>query len=392
MDGGTTYIRLRTPEALDDPTRLITIRVPSDAHTGQPRSAAQEGGNYFDLGTELGRSFRGSRAEVGRIRNVTENVGGGQYAVMGNLEGALRWRFFGHTPETTGRLVPPDMAPLPSRYGTQGPQPPPATADPNQPRMLGVLPPHAAAGPPPDAVPFRGVAGKGGVSTEEHERALASLTGVQRTFLDALQAAERAGVGGTPLRLYNDVIYRGRTSAITERDLSGEEREELRRLVESHVARTGRRSGRFDHSDYAAALGGSRDHPDLAAIRGRPDLSQVLGGFQYSVGDDGRISITDTYDFNRARGDAWDDSRLVQFLSAFLEPRALAAGIGRRIRPDDGRGIPVQITLGRKSQDRLPSEPPPMRPGDDAPAGDPAGRLRSLDRFFADMGIDTRMH
>jgi hypothetical protein len=145
-DGGTTYIRLRVPE---NRTGLITIRVPRDAHAGQPRSAAQEGGNYFDLGTELGRSFRGSRAEVGRIRNVTENAGGGQYAVMDNLEGALRWRFFGHTPETTGRLVPPEMAPLPSRYGTQGPQPPPATADPNQPRLLGVLPPVAAAGMDP---------------------------------------------------------------------------------------------------------------------------------------------------------------------------------------------------------------------------------------------------
>ncbi len=153
---------------------------------------------------------------------------------------------------------------------------------------------------------------------------LSSLSSVERGFLGALSAAESAGIGGTKLKLYNDIIQRGRTSPITENDLQPDEQEKLKALV----LKQGKPEGKIDYKDYVGS--------------GMPE--DILGGFRYKV-DNGVVHITDTYDFNKAKGGSWDDNSLVQALAAFTSPKNLAAEIGRKIAPDSKPGVPVRITL-----------------------------------------------
>ncbi|MCZ3377420.1 transglycosylase SLT domain-containing protein [Rhizobium sp. AG207R] len=153
---------------------------------------------------------------------------------------------------------------------------------------------------------------------------LSNLSPVERGFLGALSAAESAGIGGTKLKLYNDIIQRGRTATITENDLQPDEQEKLKALV----LKQGKPEGKIDYKDYVGS--------------GMPE--DILGGFRYKV-DNGVVHITDTYDFNKAKGGSWDDNSLVQALAAFTSPKNLAAEIGRKIAPDSKPGVPVRITL-----------------------------------------------
>ena len=153
---------------------------------------------------------------------------------------------------------------------------------------------------------------------------LSNLSSVERGFLGALSAAESAGIGGTKLKLYNDIIQRGRTAPITESDLQPDEQEKLKALV----LKQGKSEGKIDYKDYIGS--------------GMPE--DILGGFRYKV-DNGAVHITDTYDFNKSKGSSWDDNSLVQALGAFTSPKNLAAAIGRKIAPDSKPGVPVKITL-----------------------------------------------
>ena len=141
---------------------------------------------------------------------------------------------------------------------------------------------------------------------------------------------ETIGMGGTSLKLYNDTVQRGRSSTITEADLSPEDLGGLKSIVEDHAKSTGRSSGSIDYKDY----------------KGRADHN-ILGGFRYSIDQNNVITITDKYDFNADRGDPSDYSMPMQAAAMILDPRALAAHIGRKTIPDTGgRGVPVLIKLG----------------------------------------------
>ncbi|NTF54424.1 hypothetical protein G6L12_05885 [Agrobacterium rhizogenes] len=153
---------------------------------------------------------------------------------------------------------------------------------------------------------------------------LSKLSSVERGFLGALSTAESAGIGGTKLKLYNDIIQRGRTAPITENDLQPDEQEKLKALV----LKQGKTEGKIDYKDYIGS--------------GMPE--DILGGFRYKV-ENGAVHITDTYDFNKSKGSSWDDNTLVQALGAFTSPKNLAAAIGRKIAPDSKPGVPVKIIL-----------------------------------------------
>jgi soluble lytic murein transglycosylase-like protein len=153
---------------------------------------------------------------------------------------------------------------------------------------------------------------------------LSNLSSVERGFLGALSTAESAGIGGTKLKLYNDIIQRGRTAPITENDLQPDEQEKLKALV----LKQGKTEGKIDYKDYVGS--------------GMPE--DILGGFRYKV-ENGAVHITDTYDFNKSKGGSWDDNSLVQALGAFTSPKNLAAAIGRKIAPDSKPGVPVKIIL-----------------------------------------------
>ncbi|NLS19907.1 lytic transglycosylase domain-containing protein [Rhizobium sp. P40RR-XXII] len=150
------------------------------------------------------------------------------------------------------------------------------------------------------------------------------LSTVERSFLTSLRYAEDMGAGGTALKLYNDVIQRGRKDPITENDLSVDERQKLKALVLSK----GKDSGSIDYKDY----------------RGTGIDSNILGGFKYHV-KDGVVHIDDTYDFNSDRAEAGDDNVFIQAAGAVANPRGLASVIGRKIAPNTKAGIPVRIIL-----------------------------------------------
>lgn len=156
---------------------------------------------------------------------------------------------------------------------------------------------------------------------------VSGLSGVERTFMAALRTAESAGVGGTAVRLYNDIMQRGRTKPITEGDFSADERQKLRDLVIKTAK--GKTEGKVDYKDYP---GSGVD-------------SNILGGFKYQI-KDGTVHIEDTYDFNANRADGYEDNLFVQALAFVGNPRGLAASIGRKKLSDlSGKGIPVRIKL-----------------------------------------------
>lgn len=153
------------------------------------------------------------------------------------------------------------------------------------------------------------------------------LSGVERTFLNALSGAESAGLGGTAVRLYNDIIQRGRTAPITEADFSVEEQTALRDVVLRDA--NGKMKGKIDYKDYRT---GEFDH-------------NILGGFSYEI-KNGEIIIDDVYDFNADRADGTEDNVFVQALATVANPRGLAASIGRKKLSDlSGKSVPVKIRL-----------------------------------------------
>jgi hypothetical protein len=155
---------------------------------------------------------------------------------------------------------------------------------------------------------------------------------VQSTFLGVLSKAEAMGFGGTAVKLYNDVVQRGRTSPITEADIPPSEVADFAKLVRGHADATGKSEGTIDYPDYRKFA---------------PGLSHnIVGGFSYKIGRGGDITITDTYDFNVARAGRHDENVLLQAVAAVVSPRNLASKIGRDTIPDaGGRGIPVQIHI-----------------------------------------------
>jgi hypothetical protein len=152
---------------------------------------------------------------------------------------------------------------------------------------------------------------------------------IEKAFMGGLRAIESAGFGGAPLKLYNDVVQRGRTAPITREDIQPHDAANLLDIVNRKIAATGQASGSIDYRDYGNS----------------PVSQNLLGGFRYDASGD-KVRISDTYDFNRNRDDGWGENRLAQALSALANPRGLAASIGRKIAPD-GRGVPVIIDLDK---------------------------------------------
>jgi hypothetical protein len=163
-----------------------------------------------------------------------------------------------------------------------------------------------------------------------------ALNTFERGFLGALQVAEKMGVGGTALKLYNDVIQRGRTSTITENDLTDEEKKSFYDLVKARAEDSGQKTGTIDYKHYL----------QYKVPPGNWGITNILGGFKYSMEDDGRVKINDTYDFNADRAAIGENNPLVQDTESVMLPVGLAASIGRKIKPDTGgKGVPVDISL-----------------------------------------------
>lgn len=177
--------------------------------------------------------------------------------------------------------------------------------------------------------------GQGQEAQKKSELTQPELGVVQKGFLKGLNLMESISPAHhTALKLYNDVVQRGRTEQITEKDFPEHEQIQLRDLVLSHSAKNGGQdSGKIDYKDY---------------VEHKSALDQnILGGFKYSIAKNGDISITDTYDFNKDReGPSIERNPFMQILGAIANPRGLAAQIGRDVVPDTGgKGIPVRIKL-----------------------------------------------
>lgn len=169
----------------------------------------------------------------------------------------------------------------------------------------------------------------------------ADLSLIERGLLKVMDLADRAGNDSTSLRMYNDIIQRGRTSTITENDFTPSEQAALRSLVLNKAESAGP-TGHVDYRDYP---GGNMR---LASGRTKEsgEILNTLGGFDYALKPDGTVNVSDKYDFNADRGDSLDNNLLAQGFSAIFDPRSLAASIGRKVLPDtSGRGVPVSITL-----------------------------------------------
>lgn len=169
-----------------------------------------------------------------------------------------------------------------------------------------------------------------------------TLNVLETSFLGGLNLAQNQGFGGTALRLYNDVVQRGRTDPITEKDFGKDELKAYKALVLHKVMKTGDVEGKIDYPDYES-FRSSRPKTDI------PD-SNVLGGFRYSYDPSkGSVSIADRYGFNTNRGgtSGLDDYMASELLGAFANPRGLAAHIGRKVAPKDDQhpGLPVQINI-----------------------------------------------
>jgi len=170
-----------------------------------------------------------------------------------------------------------------------------------------------------------------------------SLTSVEKTFLKVLDTYEKTGLASTRVRLYNDIVQRGRTEPITEKDLSSDELRQLKELVRFKAERSGKSSGKVDYKDYQDYTA-SRSYKDQW---NNPTLTtDILGGFKYSI-KNGKITVEDTYDFNTGgKFTEHDNNSLLQALAFVADPYHLAAAIGRKVVPNKkGKGIPVNISL-----------------------------------------------
>lgn len=160
------------------------------------------------------------------------------------------------------------------------------------------------------------------------------LTMTDRGFIAVLNALDSMGFGSTAMKLYTDTVGNGRRGTITADDFPGNELDQLRQVVEAARGRTGQASGVALSDDYkTVAMNNGGIAPDYDAI----------GGFQYNIGPDDGVAIRDVYDFNRDR----DNNSVIggTALQAIMWPRQFAAALGRRVLPDDGGGVPVEINL-----------------------------------------------
>ncbi|RWL14889.1 MAG: hypothetical protein EOR57_31580 [Mesorhizobium sp.] len=165
---------------------------------------------------------------------------------------------------------------------------------------------------------------------KKNSEAIDKLSFVQRRFVGALETAENVGAGGASLKIFNDIVLRGRADPITEADFDGPTLDKLREFVMHTSAKSGKKSGKIDYKDYPR-------HNDT--------INNVLGGFKYKI-EGNSITIDDVYDFNTDRAGFGENSQLAQAFAAFFNPRNMAASIGRKIMPDNAKnGIPVKIRL-----------------------------------------------
>jgi hypothetical protein len=209
---------------------------------------------------------------------------------------------------------------------------------------MGSLSELFAGVPQYDPMPVAGASGTMSQLAQSNTQApdFNNLSLVQRAFLGVMRGAEGIGAAGTSLKLYNDIVQRGRNAPITESDFTPDELSAMQDMVKNKMAITGQPAGHIDYRDYP---GGNLMVADRSKAAG--EVMNTLGGFNYSVQPNGAIGITDKYDFNASRGDSSDDNPWAQALAAALYPRNLAASIGRRIIPDtSGRGVPVNVTIG----------------------------------------------
>lgn len=174
------------------------------------------------------------------------------------------------------------------------------------------------------------------------------LSWQQKAILGILRLAEHiepVGDAHTAIKLYNDVVQRGRKEPITETDFHPDTLEKFRDFVITHSKQMGQNAGSIDYSDYR---------------RLAPDINpNMLGGFQYNIDDKGNVGIKDTYDFNVDRGGPQDASPLYQTAGLLLNPMGVAASAGRRLVPDiSGQGVPVRINIPNPAGVAVAGGPP----------------------------------
>jgi hypothetical protein len=159
------------------------------------------------------------------------------------------------------------------------------------------------------------------------------LSLVQRGFLGALDVAERAGAGGTALKLYNSKVGRGDRAPITEKDFAPGDLEMFRKLVAAEQKRSG---------PSGTVLPGTYDD---VMMQGRNPDYNMIGGFQYETAPDGSAVIRDTYDFNMDRAGGPGIESEGGMFQAIQSPFGFAASIGRKRVPDTSGGVPIEIRL-----------------------------------------------
>jgi hypothetical protein len=180
--------------------------------------------------------------------------------------------------------------------------------------------------------PFTANAAVGEVDAGSKKKNEGGVGVIEGTFLSALSKAEEMGLGGTSLRLYNEIVQHGRREPISERDFNDAELGAFETVVQGHASATGKKSGHIDYKDYRK-------------YGAKVGFENILGGFDYEIQKDGTILITDKYDFNMITRGASDENPIVKALGAFFAPRELAAKVGRDRLPP-GKGVPVKIRLG----------------------------------------------
>lgn len=175
------------------------------------------------------------------------------------------------------------------------------------------------------------------------------LSIVEKGFAGALRGLEAIGLGSTSMKLFNSVTA-GRTDPITENDLTPEDLDKFRDIVVNHAKANGKSTGRIDYPDYD-----KYSSPHGITNLKDPVSQNILGGFGYSIDDNGEILITDKYDFNpvsqqstgvdKVLEDNLSESNpIVQAAVGALMPRNLGNKIGRALVPP-GKGAAVAIKI-----------------------------------------------
>jgi len=179
-----------------------------------------------------------------------------------------------------------------------------------------------------------------------HAARIANLNPVQRAYLNVLAKLEKIGFGGASLRIYNDVVQRGRTRPITENDFTDNELADLTELVMTEHTRTGKGRGPIVPAHEQKKPESEKYSPHYTSADFFMPRT-YLGAFHYDVDDKGTYTITDKYDFNADRGDPTLDTNAFESVETGVYPSvAHGASIGRNIVPDtSGRGVPVNIKL-----------------------------------------------